>query len=101
MQAQTGWIAAPGLVRVSFTDRTGQTAGVRYRYTGPVWPVTGRYWWNSKLNSKTLGQLVRTDGPKVFEFNFEFHRYRPVTGQTGPVPNPDGLAGPVGKHWRR
>ena len=26
--------------RVSFTDRTGQTAGVRYRYTGPVWPET-------------------------------------------------------------
>ena len=25
--------------RVLITDRTGQTAGVRYRYTGPVWPV--------------------------------------------------------------
>ena len=28
--------------RVSFTDWTGQTAAVRYRYTGLVWPETGR-----------------------------------------------------------
>jgi len=31
--------------------------------TGPVWPVTGRYRWNSKLNSKTLGPSVRTGIP--------------------------------------
>ena len=35
--------------RVSFTDRTDQTAGVRYRYTGPVWPETGRYRWDSNF----------------------------------------------------
>ena len=45
---------------VSFTDRTGQTAGVRYRYTGPVWPETGRNRSNSNLNSKTAVQSVRT-----------------------------------------
>ena len=49
--------------RVSFTDRTGQTAGVRYRYTGLVWPETGRYRSNSNLNSKNSVQPVRTGIP--------------------------------------
>ena len=52
-----------GVLRVSFTDRTGQTAGVRYRYTGPVWPETGRYRSNSNLNSKNSVQPVRTGIP--------------------------------------
>ena len=51
------------LSRVSFTDRTGQTAGVRYRYTGPVWPETGRYRSNSNLNSKNSVQPVRIGIP--------------------------------------
>src|SRR6185295_15502396 len=49
--------------RVSFTDRTGQTVGVRYQYTGPVWSKTGRYRSNSNLNSKNSVQLVRTGIP--------------------------------------
>ena len=35
--------------RVLLTDRSGQTGAVRYRYTGPVWPETGRYRWNSNF----------------------------------------------------
>ena len=55
--------AMHGFGRVSFTDRTGQIAGVRYRYTGPVWPETGRYQSNSNLNSKNSVQPVRTGIP--------------------------------------
>ena len=46
--------------RVLLTDRFGQTGAVRYWYTGPVWPETGRYWWNSNLNSNFAVQPVRT-----------------------------------------
>ena len=52
-----------GVLRVSFTDRTDQTAGVRYRYTGPVWPETGRYRSNSNLNSKNSVQAAHTGIP--------------------------------------
>ena len=47
---------APG-ARVSLTGR------VRYRYTGPVWPETGRYRSKSNLNSKFAVQTVRTGIP--------------------------------------
>ena len=40
-----------------------QTAGLRYRYTGPFWPVTGRNRWNSNLNSNFAVQPVRTGLP--------------------------------------
>ena len=49
--------------RVLIFDRSGQTAGLRYRYTGPVWPVTGRNRWNSNLNSNFAVQPVRTSIP--------------------------------------
>ena len=49
--------------RVLITDRSGQTGAVRYRYTGPVWPETGRYRWNSNLNSNFAVQPVRTGIP--------------------------------------
>ena len=49
--------------RVYLPDRSGQTGGVRFRYTGPVWPVTGRKWSNSNLNSNFPVQLVRTGIP--------------------------------------
>ena len=49
--------------RVSLTDRSGQTGRVRYRYTGPVWPETGRYRSKSNLNSKFVVQTVRTGIP--------------------------------------
>src|SRR6185312_9070956 len=49
--------------RVNLTDRSGQTGAVRYRYTGPVWPETGRYRWKSNLNSNFAVQTVRTGIP--------------------------------------
>ena len=36
--------------RVSNPDRTGLTAGLRYRFTGPVRPVTGRNRTKPRLN---------------------------------------------------
>jgi len=45
--------------RVNLTDRSGQTGTVRYRYTGLVWPETGRYRWNSNF----AVQPVRTGIP--------------------------------------
>ena len=51
------------LARVLITDRSGQTGAVRYRYTGPLWPETGRYRWNSNLNSNFAVQPVRTGIP--------------------------------------
>ena len=49
--------------RVLISDRCSVTAGLRYRYTGPVWPVTGRNRWNSNLNSNGAVQPVRTGIP--------------------------------------
>ena len=45
--------------RVLISDRSPVTAGFRYWYTGPVWPVTGRNRWNSNFTV----QLVRTGLP--------------------------------------
>ena len=45
--------------RVLISDRSPVTAGLRYRYTGAVWPVTGRNRWNSNLNSNFAVQPVR------------------------------------------
>ena len=53
----------PTEARVLITDRSGQTGAVRYRYTGPVCPETGRYRWNSNLNSNFAVQPVRTGIP--------------------------------------
>ena len=57
------------VTRVSFKHRTGQTARVRYRYTGPVWSETGRYRSNSNLNSKNSVQPVRTGIPAGLNSN--------------------------------
>ena len=53
----------PVFSRVSLTDQSGQTVRVRYRYTGPVWPETGRYRSKSNLNSKFAVQTVRAGIP--------------------------------------
>jgi hypothetical protein len=53
----------PLLTRVYLPDRSGLTGGVRFRYTGPVWPVTGRNRSNSNLNSNFPVQPVRTGIP--------------------------------------
>ena len=49
--------------RVYVTDRSGQTGGVRYRYTGLVWPETGPNWSKSDLNLKSSVQMVRNGIP--------------------------------------
>ena len=49
--------------RVHLTDRSLVTVGLRFRFTGPVAPVTGRNRSNSNLNSKNSVQLVRTGIP--------------------------------------
>jgi len=57
-----GW-ARVLVPRVLISDRSPVSAGLRYRYTGPVWPVTGRNRWNSNLNSNGAVQPVRTGIP--------------------------------------
>ena len=51
------------VIRVYVTYRSGQTGGVRYQYTGPVWPETGPNWSKSNLNLKSSVQTVRTGIP--------------------------------------
>ena len=46
-----------------FTYRPVRPNRCRYRYTDPVWPETGRYRWNSNLNSNFAVQPVRTGIP--------------------------------------
>ena len=48
---------------VYVTDRSDQTGGVRYRYTGPVWSETGPNRSKSNLNLKSSVQTVRTGIP--------------------------------------
>ena len=52
-----------GPAATKLTDRSGQIGVVRYRYTGLVWPETGRYRWKSNLNSNFAVQTVRTGIP--------------------------------------
>ena len=54
-----------------------------------IWPVTSQ---TDRLPVKPTdkpvqpaGKPVRTDCTVAFEFKFEFDRFRPVSGQTGPV----------------
>ena len=49
--------------RVHFSDRTGLTVGLRYRFTGPVKPVTGRNRTNANLNSNFAVVAVVTGKP--------------------------------------
>ena len=51
------------LLRVLISDRCPVTAGLRYRYTDLVWPVTGRNRWNSNLNLNGAVQPVRIGIP--------------------------------------
>ena len=49
--------------RVKFSDWTPLTAGVRFRLTGPVSPVTGRNRTNANLNSNSPVETVLTGIP--------------------------------------
>ena len=46
-----------------FTDRRDRTAGHRFRFTGPVGPVTGLYRTNPDLNSNYSGEAKPTGIP--------------------------------------
>jgi len=62
--------------RVHLTDRSPVTAGLRFRFTGPVAPVTGRNRSNSNLNSKKLsstGSYRYTD--RLDRFTGRFDRF--------------------------
>ena len=69
--------------RVLISDRSGQIAGLRYRYTGPVWPVTGRNRWNSNLNSNFAVQPVYRSVRPVYLPDLPV--YRPVWLVTGQI----------------
>jgi len=62
-----GWFGLNKLLdvgyRVKFPDRSGLTAGVRFRLTGPVSPVTGRNRPNENLNSNFPVVTVLTGIP--------------------------------------
>src|SRR6185312_7326831 len=49
--------------RVKFSDRSPLTAGVRFRLTGPVSPVTGWNRTNANLNSNSPVETVLTGIP--------------------------------------
>ena len=51
------------MTRVFYPDRLTQTAGHRFRFTGPVGPVTGGNRLNSNLNLKAPVQPVPTGLP--------------------------------------
>ena len=78
-------VRVPVRGRVLKSDRTGLTAALRYRFTGPVRPVTGRNRLNSnpnsnkfknshttgRINSKTPIQPVPTGLPAGFTGRFD------------------------------
>ena len=51
------------IAKVKFSDRSPLTAGVRFRLTGSVSPVTGRNRTNANLNSNSPVETVRTGIP--------------------------------------
>ena len=52
-----GHASVRAVTRVHLTDRSPVTAGLRFRFTGPVAPVTDRNRSNSNLNSKKLSSI--------------------------------------------
>jgi hypothetical protein len=87
--------------RVSIPDRTGLTAGLRYRFTGPVRPDTGRNRTKGSLNlfefksrcsngtDRYTGRTVRLTG--------RFDRYTGDVGGAARTGKPVGYTGkPVG-----
>ena len=56
--------------RVPLTDRRPVTAALRYRYTGPVWPVTGGNQLNSNPNSNKF-KNSHTTGSDRFTGRFD------------------------------
>ena len=83
--------------RVSNPDRTGLTAGLRYRFTGPVRPVTGRNRTKPRLNlfefkSRRSNGTDRYTGRTV-RFTGRFDRYTGDVGGAARTGKPAGYTG--------
>ena len=83
--------------RVSNPDRTGLTAGLRYRFTGPVRPDTGRNRTEGSLNlfefkSRRSNGTDRYTGRTV-RFTGRFGRYTGDVGGAARTGKPAGYTG--------
>ena len=83
--------------RVFIPDRTGLTAGLRYRFTGPVRPVTGRNRSKTRLNlfefkSRRSNGTDRYTGRTV-RFTGRFDRYTGDVGGAAQTGKPAGYTG--------
>ena len=83
--------------RVQFFDQTGLTAGLRYRFTGPVRPDTGRNRTKGSLNlfefkSRRSNSTDRYTGRTV-RFTGRFCRYTGDVGVAARTGKPAGYTG--------
>lgn len=83
--------------RVSIPDRTGLTAGLRYRFTGPVRPDTGRNRTKGNLNSFEF-KSRRSNGTdrytgRTVRFTGRFDRYTGHVGGVARTGKPVGYTG--------
>ena len=90
-------IAARELTRVLISDRTGLTAGLRYRFTGPVRPVTGRNRTKPRLNlfefkSRRSNGTDRYTG-RTGRFTGRLGRYTGDVGGAARTVEPAGYTG--------
>ena len=63
------------IIRVLKSDRTGLTAALRYRFTGPVRPVTGGNRLNSNPNSNKFKNSHATGSDRFDRFTGRFYRF--------------------------
>ena len=85
------------LSRVSIPDRTGLTAGLRYRFTGPVRPDTGRNRTKGSLNLFEF-KTRRSNGTdrytgRTVRFTGRFDRYTGDVGGVARTGKPVGYTG--------
>ena len=85
------------LARVQFPDRTGLTAGLRYRFTGPVRPDTGRNRTKGSLNlfefkSRRSNGTDRYTG-RTGRFTGRLGRYTGDVGGAARTVEPAGYTG--------
>ena len=63
-----GWPWSAVRARVNNPDRSGQTAALRYRFTGPVWPETG--WIQIQIQNRMCNRFDQFTG-RVDRFEFK------------------------------
>ena len=90
-------LPAPVASRVSNPDRTGLTAGLRYRFTGPVRPDTGRNRTKGSLNLFEF-KTRRSNGTdrytgRTVRFTGRFDRYTGDVGGVARTGKPVGYTG--------